>query len=170
VGVVSDLAPYSFLILHDFARKISWPRDEAFFFGEAGTKERMSITKAIVNVWPQHSIKAKIKNRGYWLGRDSLDLSESDITDDDLHQLVAGKGLETLHLGHTQITDRCLESLEKMLDLKNLMVPNTALTFRPLAQSKLLGRLELVDIRGGRVKTTDVDRLRKLFPGLLVWH
>jgi len=75
-----------------------------------------------------------------------VNLTESDVTDDDLDHLVFYPGFAALDLTMTQITDAGLRFIGEMRSLENLSLYQTHMTDRGLKELGRLSKLERLNI------------------------
>jgi hypothetical protein len=110
-----------------------------------------------------------------WLARDYFDeirevsLGGTQVTDADLDDLQALKGLKWIWLVNTQITDAGLAHLHRLTALKSLDLNGTQVTDAGLAHLNGLMRLEALDLNGTQVTDAGLTHLQGLTGLKLLW-
>jgi hypothetical protein len=100
-----------------------------------------------------------------------LDLSNSDITDDDLATLPLSDGVRSIDLSHTKITDAGIEHLKRASHLEQLNLMDTEITDTSLEHIRQMENLWSVSIEGTKVsRDGHMDLLRLLAPRAQAHH
>lgn len=96
----------------------------------------------------------------------SISLARMPITDDDLSLLVSFKNLEVLNLNSTDITGKQLSDLKSLENLHSLSLSGTSVTSESLNAVVNFKSLKKVFIWNTRVSATQVEELRRKYPGI----
>jgi hypothetical protein len=155
-GVTTDELPYAVLALRDFEHRVSWP-------GNASEAEAVALRRRLQVDHPQLDVSRKLADRDYLEQASWLELSDSDIGDEDLARLSDRSFLSGLELSRTRVTDRGLEYLVRLPDLRVLRLRGTAVSD---AAVPLLSRMPLMtlDVRDTRITAAGVKALREALP------
>lgn len=94
----------------------------------------------------------------------SIDLSESEVKDEDLVELSAQKNLHELDLSHTRITDKGIQHLAALSCLQKLWLDQTKITDSALSTLKEMETLAKLSLTGTEVTESAIKKLRSEFP------
>jgi hypothetical protein len=176
VGVVAREFPYSLIVVHDFATGESWPHDLRRYQQVKGEKVRGSLHDGLLREQalrerleqdnPQLGAVAKLRDKAYLEERGYLDLSYSQVGDDDLARLAGHSKLEVLRLESSLITDRGLIHLTTMPQLRTLLLSHTAITDVGLTHLGHAKGLWSVELNGSIVTRQGIEALRKRLPNV----
>jgi hypothetical protein len=99
----------------------------------------------------------------------SVDLHDTDASDETLQVLSGMTDLEELDLDGTQITDAGIAHLQELVKLKSLSVSRTSIGNAGLEPLVFLLDLKVLYLARTRVTEAGLTRLKRAFPALDIW-
>lgn len=94
----------------------------------------------------------------------SIDLSESEVSDEMLKHLVHQTSLEEVDLSHTSITDQGVAALTKLPSLRKLWLDNTKISDSSIASLKEMGKLVKLSLAGTELTESEIKKSKPEFP------
>lgn len=94
----------------------------------------------------------------------SIDFSESAVTDEDLSYISHFSRLYEIDLSHTSVTDDGIEHLANIHSLRKIWLDNTKITEAALDNLKKLQQLDKVSLTGTDISESSIKSVKESFP------
>ena len=94
----------------------------------------------------------------------SVDLSESEVSDETLKFLAHQTSLQEVDLSHTAITDNGIEHLAQITSLNKLWLDKTKVTDSCISKLKEMRNLRKLSLSGTDVTESEVKKIKAEFP------
>lgn len=94
----------------------------------------------------------------------SIDLSESEVSDEMLKHLAHQTSLEEVDLSHTSISDQGVVELAKLPSLRKLWLDNTKISDTSIATLKEMRNLAKISLSGTELTESEIKNSKAAFP------
>ena len=157
---------------------------EVYYHYELGPAERAKIRKQnqrrrfqglppIVVAAPEPAAPEWLRNLvgiDYFREVAEIQLSRSEVADNDLTRLRPFRRLKTLSFVNRKITDAGLEALPHFPQLETLRLQGTEITDAGLGHLAKFTSLEMLNVKGTVVTLEAINELQKQLPGTEILH